>query len=115
MDTQTLFGIIIGIVALLPGIWALFKEKETDEKDMRLRIEKAQAVGAITIELIQEMQERLSKLDIHTGQTEEKISSDKSKSRLYEKHSIIRCKYCRSANTVDSINCINCGAPIEGE
>lgn len=106
MDTNTVISIIVALIAIVPGAWALFAQATKDANAKEERLQKAYALGELSYEYIKGIQDNFTKL-------EKEKNIDTMWKKLYEKPVIVRCKYCDSPNTISNLNCIQCGAPIK--
>jgi hypothetical protein len=102
----TIFAVFIAVITILPGIWALVNQVNKDKKETQFRIEESRYLEENMIGIVKDIQDRLFAIEKYDTPNE-------IQKRLYEKPVIIRCKYCNTANLVDNINCVSCGAPIE--
>jgi len=118
MDTVTLTSIIVAIVAIIPGVWAIIAQLMKDRANFNENLER------LAFNLSSSLMEEVQKLQIRTDGLEEQnvyrekrvedlMSGDKMFEKLYEKPVIVRCDHCRSPNVISNITCTQCGAPLK--
>lgn len=92
MDTTLAASIIIMVIAIIPGIWALISQTKKSgiqtEADMHALQVRARVLETYVID-----------------------KEDKS----YKNPIIVQCEHCNSLNTITSLECIKCGAPLNRE
>jgi hypothetical protein len=108
MDTNVLVSIIIAVIAILPGIWALVNLASKDKLEERFDM-----LRSAQYSISAPLQAELAKLQTRTIFLEEETTTEKLYKKMYEKPVVIRCEHCRSPNVIASLNCIRCGAPLD--
>jgi K+ transporter len=110
MDTTVLVPIIIAIVAVVPGIFALVNQASKGK--LEERFDMLRTVQDATYNISKPLQAELTRLQARTISLEEETTTEKLYKKMYEKSVIIRCGHCKSPNVITNLECIKCGAPI---
>jgi hypothetical protein len=114
MDTTFSVSIIIAMVAIVPGIWALINQINKDK--IQVKFDMARVSQGAALNLVDPLLQEVSRLQIRAGTLEAYVRNKEDKSievSEYEKPIIVRCDHCRSANIITSLECIKCGAPLD--
>jgi peptidoglycan hydrolase CwlO-like protein len=129
METSLLVSIIIAVVAIVPGIWALVNQINKDK--IQVKMDMARVGQEASLNLIGPLQEEINRLREKSQALEYRVQESKYKigslsanseiteekiwKRMYEKPVIVRCEYCNAGNVITNTECIKCGAPIGGK
>lgn len=108
MDTSLNFAIIVAIIAIIPGIWALINQAYKDKKS---QLENASLINHDMYRIVERLQTRINETELYLKHDN---FFDELWKNMCEKPVIIRCKYCKSPNTITNITCTQCGAVIDG-
>lgn len=118
METNLIVPIIIAIVAIVPGVWALVeqinKDKRQTQTDMNLvraSHETAVQFANLRDDLAYTKYSIPDRIKSNIAYNDE--IADKLWKKMYEKPVIIRCEHCNSPNVITSMSCTQCGAPLE--
>jgi hypothetical protein len=117
METNIIFPILVAIIAIIPGVWALVNQgnKEKTQTNTDMKMVEAEQRSSIQFENLRD-EIAYTKYSI-----KDRINSniiygdivDKLWEKMYEIPSIIRCVHCDSPNVITNLNCTQCGAPLK--
>jgi hypothetical protein len=103
MDTSVLVSIVVAVIAIVPGIFALVNQASKGKLEERFDMLRTVQDATHT---------ELTRLQMKTTSLEDEKNVEKLYKKMYEKPVIIRCDHCKSANVITNLECIKCGAPI---
>lgn len=111
MDTPVLVSIIIAVIAIIPGMWALISQGRKNNIDAKMDM--MRTVQNTAYNIIPPLQEEIHRLKAKAISLEMNTPKEEGLfKKMYENPVIVFCKHCKSANVVTSLECIKCGAPI---
>jgi len=110
MEPPVLVSVIVAIIAIVPGLWALINQNNKSKENIRLDM--VRTLQHTIYDVLPPLQVEINKLRERTVSLEE-LPAEKLFKKMYEKPVIIRCKHCISPNVITSLNCTQCGAPLE--